>query len=245
MFKLPRSKQKVHLSWMLILFLSLVLNQRVFAHSLTEQNLDYSATEIIQNMLNAQSGLKDFHAKVKLTARIGFIPLLPLSGDIYSKRPSQVKAVIGEILFLPQYRFIFPDPLQFASSRYTLKLVGTTELEGQKVYIIDVSSKEESEENLNMRFWISSKSWLIIKSDMSVPGMGRTVMQAKYIQAAPNAWIPTELKGEGGLLLANLLPPSGFGKLLSKVALTDDLHFQMELSKHQVNIGLTDSYFLK
>ncbi len=195
-------------------------------------------------MLAAQSGLLDFTAEVTLRARVAGLPLFPISGRLYSKRPSQVKIQVGGASFLPRHPFLFPDPLEFTTGKYTLALAGREELEGDAAWIVDVTPVDPGD-TLRMRFWISSRSWLIVQSDMSVPGAGRTVMRARYVRGAERAWVPSELSGRGGLLLLDLLPAAGLGKLLTGLNLSEKITFRAVLSGHQVNTGLSDSFFAR
>ncbi|GEM_PF-5411059 len=213
-----------------------VLN--LFISSLISANETLTATQIWEKMLLAQSGLKDFTARVSLSSKLGILPLPKLSGEISTKRPSQVQATMAGVTFTPQHPYLFPDPLQFTGTGYHLTLVDCEETADATIFVIDVTPTSTEAQPLSMRFWISSSNWLIFRSDMSIPGGGRTIMDAEYIQAAPNAWVPTKLSGTGGLLLADLLPPSGLGKLLASLLNSDHVEFTAILSEHQVNIGL-------
>lgn len=203
----------------------------------TNANEVLTASQIWERMLAAQSGLTDFSATVSLSSKLGILPLPKLSGEIFTKRPSQVEAKMAGVTFTPQHPYLFPDPLQFTGDGYRLTLVDCEETDEATIFIIDVTPVGLEAEPLFMRFWISSTNWLIFRSDMSVPGGGRTIMEAEYIQAAPQAWVPIKLSGTGGLLLADLLPPSGFGKLLAGLLGSEHVEFTAILSEHQVNTG--------
>ncbi|HHW13691.1 MAG TPA: hypothetical protein GXX28_01985 [Firmicutes bacterium] len=200
------------------------------------------AQEVVRLMLAAQSGLEDFSARVVLHAKIGTVSLPTLTGRLYSKRPNQVKVQMGGVSFLPRHPFLFPDPLEFVSGRYRLALVGPETLGGDETWVVDVLPADP-QDKLRMRFWISRRTWLIVQSDMALPGAGRTVMRARYVRGGDRAWVPAELSGQGGLLLLDLLPAIGLGQILNGLSLTEKITFQAELSEHRVNAGLSDAFF--
>lgn len=203
-----------------------------------------TAAEIVRRMLESQSGLADFTATVTLETKVAGIPLPTVTGRLYSKRPNKVKVQIGGMSLLPRHPFLFPDPLEFTTGKYALTLAGH-EILGQDVtWIVDVVPSDPQAERLQMRFWISEASWLIVQADMSLPKAGRTRLRARYVKgAAEHAWVPAELSGEGGLLLFDLLPALGLGPLLASLDLAEKIVFQATLSGHQVNTGLSDSVF--
>jgi outer membrane lipoprotein-sorting protein len=205
-----------------------------------------SGDEILRRCERNFEGVEDY--TVDLTAAIDMerIRIPAMKAVVYFKRPDKINIKSESFAMLPREGFALP--VTVLVKNYDARGKGVEEIEGKRLYRIELTAKKGSARVQNLTVWVDPANYTVVQT-VSTPYRGRSVtMQTSYLLHESKFWLPERMK----LTFAATIPDSATvdefpmpGQAESEAVGRPPRSGSMDVrySGYRINTGLSDDLF--
>lgn len=199
--------------------------------------------QVLENVLAAQAGLRDFTADARTLIQVGGMHL-NLSMRIAALRPNWTAVDVWGIRVKPENGFLLPAPETFLNAAdYRLTTGGIRQAGDTTRLIVNAEPVRPGKGMYAWRLEVSEETWALLATEAWDEGDGWTRLETEYQNMGNNCWVPVRFWGEGAMLLAVALPRGILRSVFDAASSGRDVKFRVDLSKVRVNTGLTEGHF--
>jgi outer membrane lipoprotein-sorting protein len=205
-----------------------------------------SGDEILRRCERNFDGVEDY--TVDLTAAIDMdrIRIPEMKALLYFKRPDKINIKSESFAMLPRDGFALPVTVLVRN--YDVRSRGVEEIEGIRLYRIELTAKKGSARVQNLTVWVDPANFTVVQT-VSTPYRGRSVtVQTSYMLLENKFWLPERMKLSFAATLpdsstADEFPIPGQGESEGTRRPPRSGSMEIRYSGYRVNTGLSDDLF--
>jgi outer membrane lipoprotein-sorting protein len=150
-----------------------------------------SAAVMMEKVEKGFEGIKDFEVSIEATVDMERVRVPKMTGTLYFKRPDKIHFASANFMLLPREGIVVnPSVLR---ERYQPSLAGEEEIDGKKLFKLQLVAKTENIRPRQMQLWIDPARWTIARME-TVPYQGRILrLTFDYELQGGKYWLPRTL----------------------------------------------------
>lgn len=205
-----------------------------------------SAVAVMENVEKGFEGVKDFQVTINAAIDMERVRVPKMTGTLYFKRPDKIHFVSANFMMVPREGIVVNPSL--LRERYQPALVGEEEVDGKKLYKLELTARTEKIRPREMQLWIDPSNWTIAKME-SVPYQGRILrLTFDYALEGGEFWLPRTLDASFDVASRDTSGQSEgdedqrpeFGRMRRPPR---SGRITVTYSDYKVNVGLSDELF--
>jgi outer membrane lipoprotein-sorting protein len=205
-----------------------------------------SAVTVMENVEKGFEGVQDFQVTIDAAIDMERVRVPKMTGTLYFKRPDKIHFASANFIMVPREGIVMNPSL--LRERYQPVLVGEEEVEGKKLYKLQLTARTEKIRPREIQLWIDPSSWTIAKME-TVPYQGRILrFTFDYELQEGKFWLPRTLQASFDVLArdtsgqseSEVEPPQGLERMRRPPR---SGRITVTYSDYKVNVGLPDELF--